>query len=1081
MFDKNIQYNVSYHKANPKRHVEMTNGLRHTGEIYTVPGYSYMVDRVKEKHLKKTRSDNSNGRNDVIRQRDYGRINSCPSETFVTVSEVGLRTEPSHLPPPSRPPPATSTGDTNGPVSRGKTGYVEGNGDDYCTSPPFFDMEVDGSSSAAAVASAAAMKEAVMKAQAQFRSAKELMERKEGRQNLGRMVSTGELRDMGRKHLNEEIVQGMNRGQSSEMKFFTREEPRDVMVMKCAVQDSLEGEKLQNQLKKQFANKMQGKELASNEMFGSSQEAGHSKEATHFFELVKADRSGAVLAQTKGGNLSEHVGICDHGDKEGTLGGFEGQESYNKMKATVNRRVPKENFVADVKNMSPKAVEEVSAENNTDKNKNAGRNTTQEEEAKKTRRKKHCDKKAVVKLNGSESSDDHESLNDVLIEVAHEFEARQVMEHRTDGPKLKTFRRMEVEEFVTEDHGKTCKEKRPKEPFENEEKEGRPVSVIESMGNEKRPPELYRQDDKKNRRMENLESAWDDTSEREENEWRLKKAFELEENEKRMREVLEQEERSKSKEDQEREENERRLKENLVLKENRRKQEAAAREEQERKLNEALECEGNENRLREAIENAEREKLEEALEREEIEKKLGEACEQEEERRRKEAFEKEEKKILKEALEKEEKEKMLKEAVEQEECEKRLNEAHEKEQMRKRLEEAQEMEANEGRLSDAHNRELTEERLPEAKEREKSENGCQEASQDEDDGSNSQCSCTDDRKSSRDESNYDQGEIDDASRDTFELEELDKWLKESIDVEEADVLNEAAKKVDCMKNDTKNVKSDFPGSGSKQILESRGVIDASNDNSHQIRTEPQGSGNKFPATENKEESETVDSVESPPLVDRPMQSNPETPKVFCQMSNKSRHQEEKCSAREWGEMEENINRPEQSFGEDGKKVETQPPVLNAQGTSQQSQDASQETAKAQVKETGRIRREQERLRKIEEEREREREREKDRMAVDRATLEARERAYAEARERADRTTVERAAAEARQRSLAEARERLEKACAEAREQSFLDKTSNEARIRAERAAVDRAIAEARERAASRYNGMRQTSLPSVSV
>lgn len=95
--------------------------------------------------------------------------------------------------------------------------------------------------------------------------------------------------------------------------------------------------------------------------------------------------------------------------------------------------------------------------------------------------------------------------------------------------------------------------------------------------------------------------------------------------------------------------------------------------------------------------------------------------------------------------------------------------------------------------------------------------------------------------------------------------------------------------------------------------------------------------------------------------------------------------------------------------------------------------------------------ENEHMRKIEEEREREREREKDRMAVNKAALEARERSYFDVRERAERAAVERATAEVRQRALAEAQERLEKA-------------STEARIRADRAAVERATAEARQRA-----------------
>ncbi|KAB1214556.1 Auxilin-like protein 1 [Morella rubra] len=77
------------------------------------------------------------------------------------------------------------------------------------------------------------------------------------------------------------------------------------------------------------------------------------------------------------------------------------------------------------------------------------------------------------------------------------------------------------------------------------------------------------------------------------------------------------------------------------------------------------------------------------------------------------------------------------------------------------------------------------------------------------------------------------------------------------------------------------------------------------------------------------------------------------------------------------------------------------------------------------------------------------------MAVDRSTLEARERAYTEAREKAERAAVERA--------MTEARERLERACAEAREKTFSEKTTMETRLRAERAAVERATAEARER------------------
>ncbi|KAL6967881.1 hypothetical protein U1Q18_033690 [Sarracenia purpurea var. burkii] len=137
------------------------------------------------------------------------------------------------------------------------------------------------------------------------------------------------------------------------------------------------------------------------------------------------------------------------------------------------------------------------------------------------------------------------------------------------------------------------------------------------------------------------------------------------------------------------------------------------------------------------------------------------------------------------------------------------------------------------------------------------------------------------------------------------------------------------------------------------------------------------------------------------------------------------------------------------------------------------------------RERKRFEKEMERAREIE------REREKARQAVERATREARERAaaearlkaeraavsraQAEARERAERAAVQRAQAEARDRAAAEARERAEKAAAEAREKTNAEarekaaaaaRAEAEARRRAERAAVERAAAEARDRAAA---------------
>lgn len=1041
--------------------------------------------QVKEKHLKKTRSDNSNVRNDVRRHRDYGRVNSCPGETFVTISEVSLRTKPSHLPPPSRPPPAAATGVTNGSISSWKTGYMDGNQENNSTSlSPFFDVEVDASSSAAAVASAAAMEEAMLKAQAQLRSAKELMEKKkESRKNHARMDSNGEWKDMGGNHLND-VVQGSSQGKSSEMKIFIMEEPRDVMGMECAVRDSLEGEKLQNQ-HKQSAEEVQGQKTEYGDMFSKIEDVGQWKEATQFFEMAWADRSGAVLAQMdKEKDLSEGVRSHDNGEMKGTIGGFEWQQNFDMMKATVTKRVPREDYVADAKKVIRKASKEVNTEENAEKKKNASQQMSQLEEAKTTHRKTRYDREIPVNLNGSASSGDQEGLN-VLIEVAPKFEVELLMDGKKDGLKLKKYcRRLETEENIAEGHGKACNEKRPKEASEREGKEKRPVLVTELKGNEKRDPQLYGQEEEEDKQRMNLESACKEANEREESERRLRETFELEENEKILREILEQEERKEFKEVHMQEGNDKRMKENLELAENKRKQEDAVREEQERRLKEALEREENEKSLREALEKTEKEKLNEVLEQEKNDKKLVEPCAQEEEEQR-----------IKEDIDREEI-RMLKEASEWEESKKRLNETCEQEQMNKKLEEAQEMVENVRRLGEDFSGEQTEERTPEAKGRGKSENSCQEPCQDEDEGKNLKHYCMHESIGARDERDVDRKEVDDVAMDTFELEELDKWLEE-VDIEECDDLSKADKKVeDCIQNDTKNILSNFPAPGSEQVLgESRDATDTSDDGGL-IKAEFKGSRNELPANEKEEEgSKTEDSVRSPSLVDQPKQTNLEIPEVFSEMSYDSRQWDEKYFAQQLRETKENNKKSETCFGEDGNRLETsQPAALNAHGTSQQLQDANpaegreenlNRSVKAQEKEIERLGREQEmekdRLRKIEEEREREREREKDRMAIDKATLEARERAYAEAREKAERAAVERAIAEARQRSLAEARERLEKACAEAREQSFLEKTSIEARTRAERAAVERATTEARERATSRYNGMRQSNLRSVST
>ncbi|KAK1439157.1 hypothetical protein QVD17_04972 [Tagetes erecta] len=139
------------------------------------------------KKLKKSLSQPHNsgcGKETYGIQKDFSVGNRPP----LSVSDLSLKTQPSHLPPPSRPPPALTSkkGDSNfnSKLKTSKSYAFERMTDDQL--PPFFDVEIDASSSAAA--DAAAMKDAVEQAQAKLKSAKALMDRKkEGLQNRSKL------------------------------------------------------------------------------------------------------------------------------------------------------------------------------------------------------------------------------------------------------------------------------------------------------------------------------------------------------------------------------------------------------------------------------------------------------------------------------------------------------------------------------------------------------------------------------------------------------------------------------------------------------------------------------------------------------------------------------------------------------------------------------------------------------------------------------------------------------------------------------------------------------------------------------
>ncbi|KAK9285653.1 hypothetical protein L1049_024852 [Liquidambar formosana] len=704
-FDVIKQFNISYLKANQRSQEDLSDET-HITQLHAVPGFTFADDEITP--LQKAEfenpllemSDDINLSMDFIEGKTGGKqlrkIMSHPpntgvgihafgkdlrpqrgydkNEMFVTVAEIGLRTQPSQLPPPSRPPPALDVrkGDSSGLLSNLKAtrnDSFEGTAGD--SSPPFFDVEVDASSSAAA--SAAVMKEVMEKAEAKLKSAKELMERKkEGLQTRMKLGSKNDVQDKeakvsevadGSNNMKDERVQGTFEGDVNGMKFFVGEETQKVMKTPQVVSGSIEGEIFYN-VAKTSSEKKHGKGSRSSQESYKTEGPGEWKEATEFFELVRTDKSRKAPQQANTEKiLVQTTKTQERGQKErkAAMEPFvQPEENDRKMKAMREDREEGKN------EKKSKVVKEARRQEENKKKVSIAQEICKQEENEKklgVARELEETKKKVTEANEWEE-------DEILIEVRQKENAVDVkapMKHREIEQKLKdTNERMKYEKSLSEAHEREENEKRGKESFEREEYEKR------------------------------LKEAF----ERTENEKRLKQALEKEENERRLKEFLEREEvEKKQRKAREREENEKRLKE------------ALEREENKKRLKEVLEREENEKKKKEALEREEEneKKLREALKREENEKRLKEAFEKEEnERKQKVASEREEnERRLREAHEREEVEKRLKEACKQEEIKKRLKEAHKWEESENSFKDAGEGEQS--RLHNAHEETLRDE------------------------------------------------------------------------------------------------------------------------------------------------------------------------------------------------------------------------------------------------------------------------------------------------------------------------------------------------------------------------------------
>jgi hypothetical protein len=1182
-----MEFNISYHKATQSSNKDMPNGITYVTQPLDVPGYAFMVDKTMSlpksddehpplqvsddghlnidftgemlgaKKLRKTMSHPANGSaddlvfgNEVRPHKEYVRNGSLPNETFVTISHVSLKTHPSQLPPPSRPPPALDVKKRDSCKSTPNCQSTASSGSAGDNSPPYFDVEVDASSSAAA--SAAAIKEAMEKAQVKLKSAKELMDRKRGGfQNHTKLGSKNDRKDREGRVVKIVDVSGSTKYEGVQGTCESEENGMDDR-QKVKIPDSLEGKRHQNVAKMSSDEKL-GRESLSSQGSDKIDEASEWKEATQFFELVRTNVPRKVIDLSNNDNIFlQNTNFHEQGQKVKKVAMEASQqqlENGKKVQAVTadheleeyakNTKVSKPARDLGGSNGRSEAAKVAHREKGLEKKVQVAQEVLRVEDEEKLRMDKQSletDKRRTR----ADRSQKHELMGEVP-RAQSKHEAKRTAEDKEKEPWLEeAVRSVENEKLFI--HKKEGGERRQRSTFEKEENEKKLKAALEQLEDERRLKKALEQKEKEKRIKEarvreETEQKQREAYETQEEEKRLRAALEQEENERRLKEALVKEENERRlKEIHEKEEYERRLREAADREENERRQRRIReREENEKRLNKALEQEENERRLKEALVKEENERrLKEIHEKEEYERRLREAADREEnERRQRRIREREEnEKRLNKALEKEENERRIREN------EGMLREAHQREEKEKRLKEARQREENEKRLKEAIEHE-NKKKQREANEKEGNEKKCKEVFENEGIGDTLEQETTEkqlEETNEQDESGKlretPEGEVSelgtctseemgDASKETCNLENTEVKLKDGSENDKPGILNEMGEncrvvKQACKTEVNRNLGSTrlagkHEGKNGKQEVteeiahEEIGKVPQElkiSDKEEAVETVSTQAGGKTKASglaqgnleheNNVVEDDAVSvygdgrtrkageagngtgrkSIEKTKKASQVESDIANQGKEFAQDKSDRRKNIPQAVAMNHEDRKENF----MSTGavkksvETGKKIEAaQPANLEAKGstpgstqqlnTSERKVKNLNKTLSSEEKEVERMRREKElemeRLRKLEEEREREKEREKDRMAVDRAALDARERVHFEARDRAERAAVERA--------ITEARERLEKACAEAREKSLTDNRSLEARLR-ERAAVERAAAEARERA-----------------
>lgn len=1106
-FDDSPEFSMSYHKVNRNSNEDMLNGIAHA-----VPGFTCLMDEMTTSQHKNTKrpslelevthdrnltngSDGGQPIDNDIGPHRYDRNNSCHRETVVSVSEINLRTRPCQVPPPSRPPPSTEgkKGDHDKFVSDYSTISYEGTSGD--SSLHFFDVEVSACSSAAA--SAAVIKEAMETAKLKLKSAKELMEKKKDcfHSNTG----SGSKKDIKTEGRASKIVDGSGRkdegvSDTCEREESVREEKENCRKTAREVPKVLEGESTSitteiNAMEKHEKESWSAKD--SCKIDGASQW----EEESQFFELVTTDESKKDFEQkhiknTPGQDAKVHgqnekatiIVLEEQSENAGRVKAFREDHDMEELKVRIEPCVFEKSRVGSdlVRKVSEQKDHEkkttLTAEN-CELGKH-GKNFTME--------KQHFEMEKKVNVT------DKLNKYDNRVEAKEKQSKFLVKQNLVGADKM-----VGIGKKPKQSHQNAAHKERLKEGFEVAENE-KSLKVLEQEENEKRSKELLEKVEKEKRLREALEKQG--------NERRLQLASEQLENEKRQKEAHQSKKSDKK------------LKETSEI------------EEHEKQLHGAPEKESFDRRHKEAHESELDNKFKFAYEETEV-RVSGKACESEDDRKRSvEAQEKVKRKTENEALEQVETYNVPKEFSEWEESVKMFKQGIDLEKRKELKKGCYRMEKNEinGEIkstkgNNMHMEEevqLAKEKLLLVEKEVKSAEGRHVRLEKEVKSTKQNqlhmeeedlCVC--DEPCELDFINLAPSQLcnhDESSRAMKASDEATGKIRanekqpRAVEMENVSAC-ETFKASERVEEDLEHEKCQFRMEESKEsipldnsVKKVSGEIEREDPENGKNKCRIQNSDVSLPSNNHMEAGEAGAVVQ---------QLDEDKIKSFPQMDYLPENQERGSSMQRKEGGGDVKNAQVASFQKQNREKVVPAQTMKECVEDMRKTEASRLAASEGMnigepyvpgeKETERMKREKEleneRLRKIEEEREREREREKDRMAVDLATVEA--------RDRAERTALERMTTEARQRAMAETRERLERAGAEAREKSYAGKAAMEAKLRAERAAVERAMAEAREHATekakaeareriqrsvsdkfytSRNNGMTQSSSSSVS-